>query len=148
MKTFYVTKTYIGVVGTIGMSIGLLMFIGLFSFSPDKNLRLLMLLLALLAIYCLYEGVKLWFFQTIQIGKEGVEYRNPNLSYKMRWDDIGSIGVTNRSPGFKKWIYFSLKEEPNYVTGDISQDLFVMNYRKSVIYEVQKYWSKEINGLK
>ncbi|EEG76137.1 hypothetical protein [Dethiobacter alkaliphilus] len=143
MKKHLMVKPSVGILGT---ALLLPVFIAGIGVYYHFN-KLIGFLLLLVFIYCVLEVINVCFFRFMKFDEEGVEYRTPNLSYKMRWDDIGSIGVTNRSPGFKKWIYFSLKEEPNYVTGEISQDLFVMNYRKSVIDEVQKYWSKEINGL-
>ena len=144
MKKHLMVKPSVGIVGIAGLLGGLITVM----FLVYHLNQLIWLLFIPVFIYTAVEVINVCFNRFLIFDEEGVEYSDPDRSYQMRWEDIGSIGVTNRSPGFKKWIYFALKEEPNYVTGEISQDLFVMNYRKSVINEVQKYWPNEINGLK
>jgi len=88
----------------------------------------------------------------IVIDASGVEYITLTKRYKMSWDEIQMVGVGYvplKRPGSPRWIYFSAIDVslPLLSAGIINDKYFMVHSRETLIDEIKKYWSREIDGL-
>ena len=88
----------------------------------------------------------------IVICASGVEYKSLTKRYKMSWNEIKIVGVGYtplKRPGSPQWVYFSAHDVslPLLNTGLIGEKYFMLHSRKSLISEIEKYWSEKIDGL-
>lgn len=109
------------------------------------------LVMASLLILFIVTFIYTSLIEKIVIRESGIEYFRITKHYKMSWQDIKTVGIgyylyrTSRSPAL---IYFSTNEIPfPILAGKISNKCIRAHYRKEIITEVSKYWTKEIYGL-
>jgi len=85
----------------------------------------------------------------IKITESGLEYHALFTFKKWSWNEILFIGVgwyPIRRAGVPLWIYFTKDCDPEGYFANSSAFLRV-HYRKAIIAEIQKYWTREIAGL-
>jgi hypothetical protein len=88
----------------------------------------------------------------VEIGEEGVKYITTSSSYKMRWDEIKTIGIgyiPYRAPGRPPWIYFSAEDSfmPMLSANLVNSKFFIVHYRKELECAIKLHWKKGIVGL-
>ena len=74
----------------------------------------------------------------------------------MKWDSIKTIGlVKNQSPFSKRgsFVYFSTRDLGNntnslgYDQNLFDDNYFAIEYEKSIVKQIEKYWDKPIQGI-
>ena len=96
------------------------------------------------------------FSYAFYINDNGIEYIKRNKTYSMKWDSIKTIGlVKNQSPFIKRgsFVYFSTRDL-GYNTNSLGYDqnlfddnYFAIEYEKSIVKQIEKYWDKPIQGI-
>jgi hypothetical protein len=92
------------------------------------------------------------FTKTIEIDRNGVNYKTFLKCFEMTWDEIKIIGigyVPIKAPGRKPWLYFAADgiSMPMLNAKMINSKFFMVSYRKEIEEEIRKYWSGDIDGL-
>jgi len=85
----------------------------------------------------------------IVVKESGLEYHTLFSHRKRSWNEIKYIGIGYypfRTKGVPLWIYFTEDVVSDGVFAN-SHAFLRVHYRKSIITEVSKYWTKEIAGL-
>jgi len=100
--------------------------------------------IGLMANHCLINRIIL--------DESGIEFISFTKRYKMRWDEIKIIGIGYiplKQVGRPPWIYFAANGVSYpLLSAEMRNDKFFMvHYRKAIVDEIKKYWSKEIDGL-
>jgi hypothetical protein len=154
MTTFRYVKWTTSLYLIFGFIFGYLpSFIAIYNSDGSFPTKISVFLVLLLSFTVICVSI---FTPNIVIDKNCIIFHSLFKKYRILWDDVKEVGITNIGPYgtysrliTKEFLYFSTEENVSRVTTylELSDRIIFLRNREPLIKEVGYYWGKEIKGL-